>query len=244
MKKIITLLFALVLLVGCGSNDSLANKTPDEQYKIVMDNTQNITSMEMDMDIAIDMIYGEESIAYDTSTNIKVEMNKPDYKMSMSMNVEDESFQIYVIDGYIYMDLMGMKIKTVMTDEVSSQYEDKASVDMIEVDFISNLESKFENDVYTITYDVDDSVLTDIINEAMGNSIQDLGADGNIIVENVSCQISFDKKGVINGQKMAFDIVFSDDENSMKIKYDMDCVFKNVNKTVIEFPDLNDYVEY
>lgn len=111
MKKLLIILGVLFLLVGCGSSGNLSDDEVKDLFK---------TSLELeDINTNVDLAMDSNSDGMAAKINIKVrnidDMNKA--QAMMEMDAEELSMTYYLDQGYLYMDMFGMKVKSKVEDE-------------------------------------------------------------------------------------------------------------------------------
>ena len=140
MKKFLSLFLVALVMFGCVDKKVTDNTTPQEKYNKTIQALNNLDSYEMDltMDISLD------EADYDTEIgiNMKVEdaKNEQGPNSMITMSADEQSVTYFIKDGYVYMDMLGMKIKMPATSD-DTNFSENMGLEELSEGMIERLES-------------------------------------------------------------------------------------------------------
>jgi hypothetical protein len=240
------LCFTLVLsLAACGSS---ASSDPYELYINAAKKLDKPDAVSMNMNMKTAATIGEES--YDSTIDGTIAMIYSDDRKSVDMSMdlktstdgEETTMLAYYKDGYLYSELMGMKLKmeTPMDEAVGSFSGSQVQIFSADAVIDKKLEKVKGGTKVTI------KVKGDALKELAADSLSDLGdTDTEITYQDATISAVIDKKGnlIAYDVDMSFDVVAEDNSGSFKVKASLsDIVIDNVK---IDFPDdLDEYQDF
>lgn len=248
MKKICIALMVLMLVTGCSSNSvNLDKLSPEEQYQVVQEKMQELTSAETKISVDLKMEYNGEVSSETYSMTMKMaDMDKQE-KLSaqITTSVEGYDMDMFFKDGYLYFEMMGIKIKSKMTDDIMSSYiEEYTNQSNIEDEMLIDIKSEKVGDDYVLSFKMSDEEINDLINTYLGSLVEEIG-DVKTDISINSVTITADKDAHIKEQNVEMGIVIEVDGEKMELNLVTSVEYSNLNKTKIDFPkDLDEYKEY
>ena len=242
MKKFLMLLMTLLLVSGCQTKGpDLSKMTPEQQYEEAIKANKNMKSAEVEAVISFQMDYNGQPYGAEVMTAwYKIEYDK-EVKMETKMNLEGTMMHAFIADGYMYVEMDGMKFKTAYAEEVNALDQAPISAEMMSVEQISNLKSVFEDDHYIISYDVKEEMLMEKIKEYL-DGLSYLEVDYRF--KDVKAQTGIDKEANPSYLLLEFTLEIVEGEEVIEATFKMEATITNVNKTKVVLPsDLSDYQE-
>lgn len=257
MKKLMGLMLALMLLVGCsngGSNGqaggnqaaSLESMSAEEQYKYAVDAMKDVTSMEANMLVNMVMSYNEETLPQETSVNMKMNNVQDINKMEaeLIMNAMGTEMTMYISGGYIYMDSMGMKIKTVLTDDVVATSVGQTELNEYDPNTMTNLVSTRSGDDYVLSFDMSEAALQEYMGAEL-EALQEQVPGAEFTYNKAGGSMTIDKDGMPKQVTIDMDVDMGVDGDAIKLVMTMTIDYKNLNSTTVTLPeDIEEYKEY
>lgn len=215
MKKIMILLIVAILLAGCSSK----KMTDEEAKSLLSGSVENIAFVNADIDFTVTDETNAVSVV-----KMKLRNAEDSSKMNAHMVVSASGMELtyYIKDGYMYMDIFGMKVKTKVE---ASTLDNVVDLDDMVDDFSDIDDSRFKR--FKVEDKGDVVVYTFI---ATKEDLEEFGiSDGSIIYtvdKKTKKLLKLDmdvKEGTIGKIAGTFDFTAS---------------------SVLEFPDLSGYVSY
>lgn len=153
MKKLLLILSVLLLLVGCGSAGNLNDDEVKDLFKTSMSAVESNTNVDLDMDTNSDEMVGKVKIQIRNIDDLEKA------QAAMEMDAEGIQMSYYLDQGYLYMDMFGMKMKSKAEAE---DFEEMFNVDDMvagefdfnDIDFeLFKVEQDNSNVIYSINID-------------------------------------------------------------------------------------------
>lgn len=136
------------------------------------------------------------------------------YIMSGSMTVDGEEilpFSVFYVDGYMYMDMLGMKAKEEMPFEeaMETAKELQAAMGDTATTGVGNLKMKEENGKKILTYNVNAAQMNNLMEMMMGSSaadLTDMGIDYNYRINEGRGEVVVDENGYYTSESVYMDM--------------------------------------
>ena len=139
MKRIISLILALCIILACGALSACSNQSAYDVVNAAMEKTSALDSMDATVEMTIDMKTGDESIALPMIYKIKasgLQSENPKLRMDMTTTVSiagttnSITMDIYAADGWAYISSNGSGYK-MKQDAMDGQMGTDMSTDLI-----------------------------------------------------------------------------------------------------------------
>ncbi len=253
VKKAMSWLIVLVMvcsLVGCGKETK--KPTAEEVYKAAYEKVNQMNDMDATMDMDIIMTAEGESIEMGVESDILMEdINKETMRMNIGMAMDmlgmTIDIQAYYVDGYYLMELMGQKMKYVMSLE--DAMGQTSTVQEVNLEAMSEITMVEEEENRVISYKVDGTKLKEGYMESILSNMEGMGMSSEEAMEAITFQ-EISGTMTVNGEGYATEI-------SMDMSFTMemegtviDCQaivemeYHNPGQDVtVEIPDPSDYIE-
>lgn len=231
MKKLMITLLAILLTVsGCGKKEP--EKTPQELYEDIIETQQNVDYTRIDADIKQSITLGD--ITQDTPYSIKMDVSDPKdprYHIIMK-DVEDENgdysdIEVIFVDGWLYMNMDGDKVKTQQgAEEILDQFDAESMVasQQYDPDMVKNLKTSKEGDLTVFEFDLDTEAVMEQVNETLGGLIDTEDASLNMTINKANVTAKYDsktnvlKKTIVN---IDFSMTFGSEKITMGLVTDL-----------------------
>lgn len=255
MKKIMSMLLVIVMLfamTGCSKEkNNKEEKDPKVLFEQAMENMQKLNSSDMSLDMDMMMAYGEESIEMSMQTEVIVQdIGKETMKMSMPMTMEmlgeSVNMDIYYVDGYYYMDMLGMKMKTPMDlAEIQKTYESSTGMANMNVEAMKEFSLEEKDGLYVISFVGDNEKMMDYTKSAMASIQNAYGTDlSSFELKEIKGNVTVNKDGYITEEVIEMSMNMSMEEETIETSYVMTIAYNNPGKeATVELPDLSGYQE-
>lgn len=258
-KSIVALLAALFIfsISACGSEAASAL----EVYNSAMAKNEELTSLDLNMKLDMDMMVGEEKVSVTSDSAIKMENPagsnlKMDMKMDMSFSgigdaaatPEQMTMQAYYSDGVYYIDMMGMKIKQAMDLEaINAQTESLSGIEPLPEELLKEIKLDQSGDYQTLSFTGNGEAMTEYIMGYMGQmkDFVNMSDSQSITIKEVSGVLYVNKEGYIDRQEMNISMNVTVEGESVDMDMKMDMIYNQPGKQVtVQLPDdLDQYVE-
>ena len=248
MKKRILI---LVLAIACLFSFAACKK--DTAYSLFNEaNTKmtEATGVEAKVTVDMKMTGGDENMEQKITMDIKV--NGDDMAMVLEMAMEDETMKVPVtyVDGVMYMEQAGMKIKSeVDAEDFGAEYGSMGKVELPEFteELLKDVKVEKDGDTKFFTVALTKETAMDFLGETALSSI--MGGTDEIAIEKFDITFTFTKDNVLT--KMAMDMILvptedaEDAEGDEKLEATMVYEFKNFGTApTIEAPaDADEYLD-
>lgn len=249
MKKIGLIIIACLLVGGCSQKPS-----PEEMFKMVED-ARTVSNLEVGMNAEIEMnikIKVDETEEEMKMTGAMVMDNSDPanlaYKISLGMQVQDQSIEIvqYYTDGYMYTDMLGMKVKQTMSmnDAMLQAQNISSASQQFNLEMFENAKLSKNGKQTVIMMDVPGEMMNEQSAALMEQF--NLGELDGVDMEygKVSVKHIIDENGYIEEEGMVIPVKVSANGQLMEMTMSMNLKYLNVGQPiVVEFPDFSDYIE-
>lgn len=224
-----------------------AKLDPKKVYSEAMKKNAELTSMDMVMDMNMDMKFGEETMAMEMAMKADG-YNTDDIKclITNTTSAEGESFEMtmFYTDGYYYMDAMGQKVKYAMDASAMSEQAEASSAGMeVDVEWMSDITLEEKGEDTLLTFTGDPSKMGSFVEEILANSGSDMeGMEMSLKSVSGECLISAD--GYLKSEKLVMEIELSAQGETASMVMDMAMTYNNPGQPVtIELPSTDGYTE-
>jgi len=259
MKKF-TLILIVALLVACTACSPKPAPKPVENaydlYTAMNTAMKNVTSMQAKADVKMNMQSEGENADMNMFMDIKqILRSETDLEMALLMSIDMGELgglmdaKIYYKDGYLYQEIMGMKVKMRMAleeamaavnmDAISSLNFEKDAISQSEV---KNVDGGKELS-FTLKGDALNDTLTEMVNAMIGSLDSDV--DMKLTFGDVSYTLLLGSDNFPKKQHIVYSMDMEVDGEKTSISYDMYMTDLSYNTIkAIEYPaDLDDYME-
>lgn len=261
MKKFMSMLLAAMLvfsMAGCGEkkgkeNNQKGNVSAESVLDEAMKKQAELDSWDSKMNMSMDMDIDGEAFAADMEMDIQIQdINKESMKMAMLMSMDMSDYgmsldmDMYYADGYYYMDMLGMKMKTAMNlDEMQESMIDTSGMTDIDVDELQELTLKENGNGYTIDFVGDAENMTDLTNAVMENMGSTTGlGEFDFTLDKITGSTDINEDGYLTKMVMLMDMTMEMDGQSYVANIELEMTYNNPGKAVtVELPDLSEYEE-
>ncbi len=253
MKKVLAFLLGAVLLVSfasCGKDGDSSAKTPEEVYSAAVAKLSELKALDMGADMTITMESEGASISIGVDLVMKMlQKGDDDFDMEMSMNSDmfgqTLDFKVYYVDGVMYTDIMGQKVKMEMpaTDALNQTGSQSAIFEM-DPQWFSELNMTEEEDgSKTFTFTADPAKMKEYTDKLTSQVTQQMDESG-MTINSVSGSVTVNQDGYISGQNLVMDCTMDVEGQSMNAKVELDATVNNPGQTFeIVVPDKDSYTE-
>ena len=252
MKKFMSVLLTAILvlcLAGCGGEKKDAKTILND----AMQKAQESADMDLTIDMDMDMTAAGESMAMEMQMDVKVQDNNKEtmkMEMPMSLNMPGQGvsmdMNLYYADGYYYMDMMGMKIKTSMDlAEIQKSLEGSTGMVNIGIEGMKELEMEEKDGTYIINFVGDTEKMADYMDSVMTTMESMYGIeDSDVKLEEMKGTITVNKEGYITEQNVEMTMTMVVEGEETECSLVMNAVYNNPGEAVtVELPDLSEYEE-
>lgn len=249
---VLTTMVMLLSLSACAPK-----KKPEEIYAEAMAKYNSLSSQEMKALINMELAMVGENTTPDMTMNIAMDTNIKLVKQGESYEIQMDAstslmgmamdINYYFKDNYMYMDMMGQKVKQLVPiDEMQAQISGSQAQD-IPMDMMDKFEMTTDKDgtnlfAFTVKKDAMDQYVKDSLG-AMGDAGLPDG-DMNMEMGEMSGTLTVNKAGDVVAQTM--NMTFSMDVEGIKanVTMIMDATVVNPGQPVtITAPDLTGYID-
>ena len=253
MKKIFFIGMGMLLFTGLfACNKSYDGKTAYQIYELSNEKNKSIKSMTIFMEGTVGTLINNESTNTGLDGTVKMIMKgENDFDMEMNINsgVMGEQFNItaYYLDGLMYMDFLGMKIKMPLEAVKAASMSYSQTIAFPE-SAVSKQSAKEEGDDIKISFTLKGDAMNEILIPMMSNLTESMGTvDTNAIVfKDINYEMLLSKDYTIKKYRIAFD---TDIGNPMGgfifMSYDITAYITDIDSTIISLPDnIDEYTEF
>ncbi len=243
---IILILAVAILPTGCGGTPE-----PAEFLSMVTEKNEECLKYEGSTTMEMELSMLGETVNYEILVDMAMDftdMEAPKMVMESSTSYAGMAvdMNVYYNEGYAYMDMMGMKIKSKAPIDVLDGYYG-TSMDIQSVENMTNIELTEVDGNYLITFDLTSEEMENVLNEMMGPMLDgyDVSNDSDgLEYTKVETSILADKDGNLISQNIEMDMVMTIE--GMEVEMSTVAIIEYTalgDDVVIEFPDFSDYIE-
>lgn len=260
MKKISSVLLSVMLvlaMVGCGGEEKEKERDKPKDAKVLLEEAtekmQGISSMDFSMLMDMNMEMTDESIAMQMEMGVQVQdQGKETMKMAMPMTMKMPSqgvtmdMNMYYTDGYYYMDMLGMKVKSPMNvAEMMEGMKDGTSATDVSTDGMKELEMEETEDSYVISFVGDTEKMLEYSKSVMESMQGMSGLEGtDVTLDDIKGTITIDKDGYIKEQVVDMNMTMTVEGEVVVAAITTTITYNSLGEDVqVVFPDLSEYQE-
>ena len=247
MKRCLTLLLAAATalsLAACGSA-----KDPKAIYDDASKKTSELTSMDVDSVVNMQMTQGEKITDIKMNLNMKmagINTENLKYQAQGTTDIEGQSIDIsmYYENGYYYMSSMGQKIKYAMDlDAMMKQIKQTTEGTSMDSSYMKDITAKKENGNQVLSFTVDaekmDAYVQDIMGQ-MGTDMKDL----TYTIKEANGETTVGEDGYFTNSKINMSLEMNSQGETISMVVNTDSTYNNPGQTVeVTAPDLEGYTE-
>lgn len=247
MKKCLTLLLAAAMalsLAACGSA-----KDPKAIYDDAAKKTSELTSMDVDSVVNMQMVQEENTTDIKMNLNMKmagINTENLKYQAQGTTDIGGQSIDIsmYYENGYYYMNSMGQKIKYAMDlDAMMKQIKQTTEGGSMDSSYMQDITAKKENGNQILTFTVDAEKMDAYLQEIMGQMGTDLEGVAYTIKE-TSGEATVNKDGYFVNSKIKMSFEMNSQGETISMVMDTDSTYNNPGQDVeVTAPDLEGYTQ-
>ena len=222
-------------------------------YQAISETSSAMNSMDAQVDAVINMTIDGESLEMLMDMNMKANgltSGNLELLYDMAVTAEGETINInmFYLDGYMYMDTMGTKIKMPMDmDEAMEQSMSMVSqMDISDPLYgMENLKLYYDGAKKTITYDMNSAELNSAVQGILGASGMDMSELGYTYeVARASGSVKVDENGYPTEESVSMEMTMDFLGMTMDMGIDMTIVINEPGQpVVISFPSTEGYEE-
>ena len=272
-KRVVLLLLAVVtacFMAGCGGQSGGKTVDPAEAYALyeeITANMESVTSMKvkadadikaetddgnMEMHMIVDMAATGLS---ETGADMEMEMRttmelKGDAAESIASALGGATIEMasYYIDGYYYMDMMGLKGKMSMPVEQMIEQmntQNNASLVEIEKEMMKNVSITEENGKTILDITLDGESMSSYIDQIFAsNSMGGMASSEGMTMGDMTLKTVIGDNKMTESQTIIVDMSMDTDGQVTKMSCVMTSTYSDLNGDfTIEFPDFSEYQE-
>lgn len=249
MKKIIIMLLLSLVLVGCsGSNNGFAKLTPQDQYKYVVERLDEAKGLDVTATTKVTFMQGsdayQQTVVMDMVTNTEDDPMMAKAYIKTSIPEANQQQEIYINEGYMYINAMDMKMKVkIFDDDMLDEITKIGDLEKYDSEDITNVTSKVDGVDTIIYFTVNNKEIDDVVDELEVFQQQLPGA--SMDMKDVTGSFVVDKDGNIKKSTSNVTVYVEFDGEKMEISTDVEIIYNKIGDVTIELPsDLDSYVEY
>lgn len=222
-------------------------------YQAALEKNSQLNSYDVDAAYTISMIAEGASIDMGMDLNLKTRETsdkKLEFLASGSMDFlgSEMPLTMFYKDGYMYTEMMGMKIKQPMS-EMEAIEEANSSIDNVDMDLsmMRGMKMRTEGENTIIAFNIDTAAMNELlgVNE---DAYRQLGMDVSTRVNDYSGEVFINKDGYYDHMNayMDMEITMAADGESTTVQYKMNIsmAYKNPGQPVnFDFPSTEGYEE-
>ncbi len=247
MKKCLTLLLAAVTvlsLAACGSA-----KDPKAIYDDASKKTSELTSMDVDSVVNMQMVQGGKTTDIKMNLNMKmagINTENLKYQAQGTTDIGEQSIDIsmYYENGYYYMSSMGQKIKYAMDlDAMMKQIKQTTEGASMDSSYLKEITAKKENGNQILTFTVDAEKMDAYVQDIMGQMGTDLEGV-TYTIKDASGEATVSEEGYFINSKINMSLEMNSQGETVSMVMDTDSTYNNPGQDVeVTAPDLEGYTE-
>lgn len=268
MRKVLTALLCAGLVLSAtacgGSSDTPATQAqgagteaateaakpdPKEVYSEASKKNAGLTSMDIVMDMNMDMSVEDESMTIAMEMAMKADgYNTDDIKCLItnktSADGEEIEMTMFYTDGYYYMDAMGQKFKYAMDAADMSEQAAASSTGLdVDVSWMEDISMEEQGEDKLIQFTGDPEKMGDFVDELMASA--GTGMEGmEMTLKSVKGECLVNADGYLKSEKLVLELEFSIEDQTASMVMDMDITYNNPGQPVtVEIPSTDGYTE-
>lgn len=247
MKRCLTLLLAAVTalsLAACGSA-----KDPKAIYDDASKKTSELTSMDVDSVVNMQMTQGEKITDIKMNLNMKmagINTESLKYLAQGTTDIGGQNIDIsmYYENGYYYMSSMGQKIKYAMDlDAMMKQIKQTTEGTSMDSSYMKDITAKKENGNHILSFTVDAEKMDAYVQDIMGQVGTDLKGV-TYTIKDASGETTVGENGYFINSKINMTLEMNSQGETITMVMDTDSTYNNPGQNVeVTAPDLEGYTE-
>jgi len=247
MKRCLTLLLAAATalsLAACGSA-----KDPKAIYDDASKKTSELTSMDVDSVVNMQMTQGEKTTDIKMNLNMKmagINTENLKYQAQGTTDIEGQSIDIsmYYENGYYYMSSMGQKIKYAMDlDAMMKQIKQTTEGTSMDSSYMKDITAKKENGNQVLSFTVDAEKMDAYVQDIMGQMGTDM-KDVSYTIKEANGETTVGEDGYFTNSKINMSLEMNSQGETISMVVNTDSTYNNPGQTVeVTAPDLEGYTE-
>lgn len=247
MKRCLTLLLAAATalsLAACGSA-----KDPKAIYDDASKKTSELTSMDVDSVVNMQMTQGEKITDIKMNLNMKmagINTENLKYQAQGTTDIEGQSIDIsmYYENGYYYMSSMGQKIKYAMDlDAMMKQIKQTTEGTSMDSSYMKDITAKKENGNQVLSFTVDAEKMDAYVQDIMGQMGTDM-KDVSYTIKEANGETTVGEDGYFTNSKINMSLEMNSQGETISMVVNTDSTYNNPGQTVeVTAPDLEGYTE-
>jgi hypothetical protein len=246
VMSIILCLVLVLSLAACGGGIS-SSDDPYELYSVAAKKLEEPNAMSMSMSMKTDSTIGEDTLSQTVDGDIALVYNKDrtsvDFSMNLKTGTDGEVTEMiaYYKEGFLYSELMGMKLKMETPMNEAMVGIDESQVAIFAEDAIIDKKLEKISGGTKVTFVVKGDSLKDLAQDSL-DSLAEYDADVNY--EDAIISAVVDKKGNITSYDadLKYTVTSEDMTGNFTVKMNLSNIVTQDVK--IEFPDdLDSYID-
>ncbi len=237
--KITAIALAVIMLISLfAACDTMTNDPVELQANAALKLLEAPYIMTMDMKYSSDNEDVDKILsAAGSSTKMEMNIDGTNFIMTVSALGQDVDYTFY--DGYIYMDIMGMKYKTEIDKEDAEDMigSGMSGLNDIDVDLFESVEVKTEDGVKTITC----KGFKETANETVNSLLESLDeiSDGDVTIkkEDFMYIVLIDEEGRFKSVDMIFSVNLNIDGEAVTVTYNAEIDFDYEKAVKVTLPE-------
>lgn len=247
MKKCFILLLAAATalsLAACGGA-----RDPKAIYDDASKKTSELTSMDVDSVVNMQMLQGEKPTDIKMSLNMKmagINTESLKYLAQGTTDIAGQSIDIsmYYENGYYYMNSMGQKIKYAMDlDAMMKQIKQTTEGAGMDSSYMKEITAKKDGGNQILTFTVDAEKMDAYVQDIMGQVGTDMEGVTYTIKE-AGGDATVSKEGYFTNSKIKMSMEMNSQGETISMTMDTDSTYNHPGRAVeVAAPDLTGYTE-
>ena len=194
MKKLLAILMAAGLVASLSG--FTAKDDPAQVYGQVLAKSLETSSRQMDCDMTMTMRYGAQTLDLGMDLTAQVVQGQDGYQMAMAGNLsllgQELPMELYYLDDWCYMDILGQKVKTQMPlDQMMALVSTQSSA-LSPVPYMDKLTLEPQGKDAVLTYRIPQAGMIQYFSDV-------LAASGSALTPEEQAQLDVMKLGSMDG---------------------------------------------
>lgn len=248
MKKLLGAVLALMLLVGCSNSNKvdLSKMNAEEQYRTAVDVMQKVKSMEADMqmDITLSMLGEEIKQSQNLVMKISDVTDLTKMKAEMILSSEEVEMTMYMNEGYMYMNLSGVKVKAKLDEAALNTSVNQVELEQFDASKMFNITTTTSGKDIIISYEMSEEAINEIVEQQLSALLAQY-PEASFTFDKSNVSITMNEKAEIKQMIMSLGMSLTAEGQTLVMTLEMTVDYKNINNTKVTLPnDLDTYKEY
>ncbi len=248
-KRVIQAIACLLLIAGCSTSQKALNleeMSAEEQFQKATEVMQEVTSMEASMVMELELSYLNETIHQETEMSMKLKDFRDPQTMEAQIKIKTLQMEavMYIREGLVYLETMGMKMKTTLSDEEMAAYIDQVQLISYDASAFQQLQSKKVKEDYCLSYTMDEEAINHYLGSALA-SLQNQLSEAKVTLKESKGTMTIDSNAQVKQVTAEIVMDFTLEEETMSTVMTMIVDYDRINETEVSFPEnLEEYTEY